>query len=86
MKQFKLKWLLVGLFSTALLAACGGDNDDDAVADGGTPGTPGTPQTITAVPDYLTRLIEQTPENGDLVDVSLVTLSENDRDEPTAFN
>jgi len=65
--------------SAALLAGCGGNNDDH-----GTVNPPPGPvaQTITDVTGYINRLIASNGENTDPVDVNPLTLAADDTSEP----
>lgn len=79
MKNSSPKMVLMAVVSTVILAGCGGGGGSvaDAVA-------PGVAQNVSAVASYINNLIAGTSENGDQVDVNLLTLAENDVDEPVA--
>lgn len=81
MNKFISKVVLATVGSTLLLAGCGGGggNAADAV-------TPGMVQNVTAVSSYISNLIAGTSENGDQVDVNLLTLAEDDADGPVTVD
>lgn len=81
MNKFISKMVLATVGSMVLLAGCGGGggNAADVV-------TTGIAQNVTAVSSYISNLIAGTSENGDQLDVNLLTLAEDDADEPVALN
>lgn len=81
MKNSSPKMVLMAVVSTVILAGCGGGGGGGSVADAV---APGVAQNVSAVASYINNLIAGTSENGDQVDVNLLTLAENDVDEPVA--
>lgn len=83
MNKLNPRLVMAAVATTALLAGCGGGGGSDSAAGAV---TPGAPQTVTAVVNYINNLITGTSENGDQVDVNLLTLAEDDADEPLAID
>lgn len=80
MNKLNARLVLAAVVSTVLLAGCGGGGSAaDTV-------TPGSPQSVTAVVNYINNLITGTSENGDQVDVNLLTLAEDDSDGSIAID
>lgn len=81
MNKLNARLVLATVVSTVLLAGCGGGGGSAADT-----ATPGSPQSVTAVVNYINNLITGTSENGDQVDVNLLTLAEDDSDGPIAID
>lgn len=82
MRKPNVKMLLAAASAAALVAACGGVNDDPvAVVDPATQ----TGQSVQKTIDYITSLIASNGENSDAVDVNAITLAVDDTAEPSAL-
>ena len=81
MRKPNVKTMLVAVGAAALVAACGGINDDDPVIDPATQ----TGQSVQKTIDYITSLIANNGENSDAVDVNAITLAVDDTAEPSAL-
>lgn len=81
MNKFISKMVLTALGSTLFLVGCGGGGGSAADAV-----TPGMAQNVTAVSSYISNLMAGTSENGDQVDVNLLTLAEDDSDGPVTVD
>ena len=82
MRKPNVKMLLAAASAAALVAACGGVNDDPvAVVDPATQ----TGQSVQKTIDYITSLIANNGENSDAVDVNAITLAVDDTAEPSAL-
>ena len=81
MRKPNVKMTLAVVSAAALVAACGGRNDDPvAVVDPVTQ----TGQSVQKTLDYITSLFA-TSENSDAVDVNAITLAVDDTAEPSAI-
>ena len=82
MRKPNVKMMLAAASAAALVAACGGVNDDPvAVVDPATQ----TGQSVQKTIDYITSLIASNGENSDAVDVNAITLAVDDTAEPSAL-
>ena len=82
MKKPNVKMMLAVAGVVALVAACGGGNDDPvAVVDPATQ----TGQSVQKTLDYITGLIANNGETSDAVDVNAITLAVDDTAEPSAI-
>ena len=83
MRKPNVKMLLAAASAAALVAACGGVNDDPVVA----PVDPATQtgQSVQKTIDYITSVIASNGENSDAVDVNAITLAVDDTAEPSAI-
>jgi len=79
MFTFNARLMAGAALSAALLAGCGGNNDDHG-ASGPPPGP--VAQTITDVVGYINRLIASNGENSDPIDINPLTLAADDTSEP----
>ena len=88
MNKLNSKLLLTGCVAVAILAGCGGSDDDNPAP--ATPPSPTSPtadteKSVPAVIDYISNMIANFGENSDPVDVSSVTLAVDDAAEPTGL-
>ena len=81
MRKPNVKMMLAVVSAAALVAACGGLNDDPVVVVD--PATQ-TGQSVQKTLDYITSLFA-TSENSDAVDVNAITLAVDDTAEPSAI-
>ena len=82
MKKPNVKMMLAVATAVALVAACGGVNDDPvAVVDPATQ----TGQSVQKTLDYITSVIANNGETSDAVDVNAITLAVDDTAEPSAI-
>ena len=79
MRKPNVKMTLAVVSAAALVAACGGLNDDQVID----PATQ-TGQSVQKTIDYITSLFA-TSENSDAVDVNAITLAVDDTAEPSAI-
>ena len=80
MRNPNVKMTLAVVSAAALVAACGGLNDDPVID----PATQ-TGQSVQKTIDYITSLIASNGENSDAVDVNAITLAVDDTAEPSAI-
>ena len=82
MKKPNVKMMLAVATAVALVAACGGRNDDPvAVVDPATQ----TGQSVQKTLDYITGVIANNGETSDAADVNAITLAVDDTAEPSAI-
>ena len=82
MTKPNVKMMLAVATAVALVAACGGRNDDPvAVVDPATQ----TGQSVQKTLDYITSVIANNGETSDAVDVNAITLAVDDTAEPRAI-
>ena len=82
MKKPNVKMMLAVASAAAMVAACGGINDDSvAVIDPATQ----TGQSVQKTLDYITSVIANNDETSDAVDVNAITLAVDDTVEPSAI-
>ena len=82
MTKPNVKMMLAVAAAVALVAACGGRNDDPvAVVDPATQ----TGQSAQKTLDYITGLVANSGETSDAVDVNAITLAVDDTAEPSAI-
>ena len=82
MNKLNSKLLLTGCVAVAMLAGCGGSDDDNPTP---TPPTAGTDTSVLAVIAYISNMIANFSENSDPVDVNSITLAVDDTAEPTGL-
>lgn len=88
MNKLNSKLLLTGCVAVAILAGCGGSDNDNlpqTAPPSPTSPTAGTDTSVPAVIDYISNMIANFGENSDPVDVSSVTLAVDDTAEPTGL-
>ena len=83
MHKSNLTMMLAVASAAALVAGCGGNNDDQPAA----PVDPSTQtgQSVQKTLDYITSLVAGSGENSDAVDISGITLAVDDTAEPSAI-
>ena len=83
MSKLNLKLMAGALVCAAMLAGCGGDDDN-----GSHPGPPPTPQpqTISSVVEYINSLIaSSTTDSSEPIDINPLTLATDDTAEPATL-
>jgi len=78
MFKFNLKLTLAAVAVAALVAGCSGDNDN-----GGAAAPSDIGQSVTALVDFINRMITNDSENSDPIDINALTLAVDDSAEPT---
>ena len=79
MHKLNIKMMVAAAMAAALVAACGGRNDDGPVVDPATQVGQSVQKTI----DFISNLIANNGENSDAIDVDGLTLAVDDTAEPT---
>lgn len=72
------KLRLTAVMAAALIAGCAGDNDHGAPAASTDIG-----QSVTALVNFINRMITDNSENSDPIDINALTLAVDDSAEPT---
>lgn len=79
MHKLNFKLMFGAIVAAAVIAGCGGGgSDDSAAAESASIG-----QSVTALVDFIGRMIKNTSENSDPIDVNALTLAVDDSAEPT---
>jgi len=85
MFTFNPRLMAGAALAAALLAGCGGSNDDHGANAGGSQPTGPVAQTITNVVAYINSLITDGSDSAEPLDTSLITLVANDDAEPATL-
>lgn len=78
MCKLNSKLTLTAVVAAALIAGCAGDSNDGAAAP-----APDIGQSVTALVDFINRMIANNSENSDPIDINALTLAVDDTAEPT---
>lgn len=76
MHKLNSRLKLTAVVTAALVAGCAGDSNDGAAA-------PNIGQSVTALVDFINRMIANTSESSDPIDINSLTLAVDDTAEPT---
>ncbi len=79
MDKLNSKLMLTAVLSAALVAGCGGGGG------GGSAAAPDVSQSVSAVLDFINKVITDTSETSEPMDISAITLAVDDALEPVAL-
>ena len=78
MHKLNLKLTLTAVVVAVFIVGCGGSDDND-----GATAPPDIGQNVTALVDFINRVITDNSENSDPIDINALTLAVDDSLEPT---